>query len=437
MVKAWKRFVQGCIFFTLGVLLLWKQTEFFLPAVTVLAGLIFLGGCVRIGDWILQKPRKPQTLFTGILCLLLGGAMACFPGTLLYAAPLIFSVYLTLNGVVKLADAILSVRNQSEEWIFCLIPAVFYLTFAGILLFLPQEHVRALLICAGIYCILLGGTYLLDFIHSRIPLPARQRIRRRLRIGLPAILTAFIPHSVLLKLNAFLSHGREPDEFEDLVSSKNGEKPDLELFIHVSATHFFMAIGHCDIWFNGELIAYGNYDEAAQLPIGMGPGVLLISNKYDYLPFCLKFNHTTIFSFGLRLNDAQKAAVHARIRAIKEQLIPWDPEENPANRNIFAAQLRRISPSSFYKFKGGRFKTYFVMSSNCALMVDSILCTAGTDILKLNGIISPGAIYEYLEAEFLKKDSMVVTRNVYRLPLTPQQLREQDESSGLGKEGTL
>ena len=47
-----------------------------------------------------------------------------------------------LNGIVKLVDTALSMKERSEELIFCLIPAAFYLTFAGILLFLPQAHVR-------------------------------------------------------------------------------------------------------------------------------------------------------------------------------------------------------------------------------------------------------------------------------------------------------
>ena len=431
--KRLRHLALGTVSLGLGVLLLWKQTGFFLPAVSVLALLILLGGIARLWNWAAQKPRKPQELFLGLICLLLGGVMARFPSVTLYAAPFLFSAYLMLNGIVKLVDTALSMKERSEELIFCLIPAAFYLTFAGILLFLPQAHVRAVLICAGIYCLLLGGTYILDYVHSRIP-AARRGLRRRLRIGLPALFSALIPHSVLLRLNGFLSQGREPEEFEDLVGGKSGEKPDLELFIHVSATHPFMAIGHCDIWFDGELIAYGNYDEAAQRPLGMGPGVLLISNKYDYIPFCLEFNQTTIFSFGLRLNPAQKSAVRARIREIKEQLLPWDPEELPANRKRFAARLQREQGARFYKFRSGRFGTYFVMSANCALMADWILSAAGTDILTLNGSLSPGAIYDYLEAEFLKKGSMVVSRNVYRLPLTARQLREQDRALRPGKD---
>ena len=68
----------------------------------------------------------------------------------------------------------------------------------------------------------------------------------------------------------------------------------------------FNAIGHCDLCFDGEVIAYGNYDEGHSIRFGMGPGVLILSKKEEYIPFCLRFNKTTIFSFGLRLTEDQK-----------------------------------------------------------------------------------------------------------------------------------
>ena len=66
-------------------------------------------------------------------------------------------------------------------------------------------------------------------------------------------------------------------------------------------------------------------------------------------------------------------------------------------------------------FKSGKFKTYFVMTTNCVLLAESIVCQAGTDILNLTGIISPGTFYDYLDREFLRPGSMVISREAYRL----------------------
>lgn len=54
------------------------------------------------------------------------------------------------------------------------------------------------------------------------------------------------------------------------------------------------------------------------------------------------------------------------------------------------------------------------MSTNCALLTDTILSCIGIDILNMNDMISPGAFYDYLETEFLKPGSMVISRDVYK-----------------------
>ena len=41
-----------------------------------------------------------------------------------------------------------------------------------------------------------------------------------------------------------------------------------------------------------------------------------------------------------------------------------------------------------FKFKRGRYKTYFVLGSNCVKLAEAIMGKAGMDIIDLNGIIS-------------------------------------------------
>lgn len=67
-----------------------------------------------------------------------------------------------------------------------------------------------------------------------------------------------------------------------------------------------------------------------------------------------------------------------------------------------------------YKFKSGPFKTYFVLSTNCVAMADTIVGKTGIDIIGINGVITPGTYYEYFNQEFLKSNSKVVTRTIYR-----------------------
>lgn len=66
-----------------------------------------------------------------------------------------------------------------------------------------------------------------------------------------------------------------------------------------------------------------------------------------------------------------------------------------------------------YKFVRGKYKRYFVLGNNCVKLADEIIGKSGTDILKMYGVITPGAYYEYLNREFKKKNSMVISRKIY------------------------
>ena len=63
--------------------------------------------------------------------------------------------------------------------------------------------------------------------------------------------------------------------------------------------------------------------------------------------------------------------------------------------------------------KKGRFKYYFTFYSNCVKYADSIVGQAGIDILNLNGIISPGAYFNYFDGEYRRKNSIVISKTVY------------------------
>lgn len=439
-VKGVHRLLQAVLLILFGVLILWKRTGFFNLIIFIVSLVVAAGGVAQIVSFFTAKERKSRQLVLAALYIALGGFMFFFPALPRYALAILFACYVLMNGVIKAFDCFFSIRNKAGELLYSLFPALFYLTFGFILLFSPLYHFQAVLIIIGIYCLLLGATYGADFVRMMIPSRTKQKLKRRVRITLPIFLAAFIPHTVLTKLNRFLASGeqRKPGDFEDLDDKKDAAPPDLEVFIHV-ANDGFCAIGHADICFDGELVAYGNYHEAVSTPIGTGPGVLLICNKEQYIPFCLKFNKTTIFSFGLRLNEEQKAAVRERIRQIKSNTYEWfTPYQEAARENPdvdisqftdFPSGLAHVADVHFYKFHSGRYKTYFVMSTNCIMLAEDIVCRAGTDILNINGILSPGTFYDYLEAEFLKKGSMVISREVYTLDTVHALLQKQAQEA--------
>lgn len=69
--------------------------------------------------------------------------------------------------------------------------------------------------------------------------------------------------------------------------------------------------------------------------------------------------------------------------------------------------------AELFKFRKSKFKTYFVLSTNCVLLADSVIGQAGTDILGIRGFIAPGTYQTYLDQEYEKPHSMVVAKNIY------------------------
>ncbi|TAH59554.1 MAG: hypothetical protein EWM50_07880 [Gottschalkiaceae bacterium] len=61
----------------------------------------------------------------------------------------------------------------------------------------------------------------------------------------------------------------------------------------------------------------------------------------------------------------------------------------------------------------GPFKTYFALNTNCVLLADTIVGQAGIDLLKIQGLISPGAYFDFFNREFSRKNSFVISRTIY------------------------
>ena len=247
-------------------------------------------------------------------------------------------------------------------------------------------------------------------------------LRRHFRQGLPLVLAAIIPRVTLQKINDALelNEGETASEIYD--RSKEDSEPNLEMFIHVTKDGFG-AMGHVDICYKGRIISYGNYDTNSERLFGtMGDGVLFSADREKYIEFCKRENHKTLLGYGLALSDEQLAAIDQEIAKLMSLTVPWDPPQTvkPAHPGIdkvepmYAYKLKQEADAELYKFVSSKFKTYFVMSTNCVLLADTIVGTAGTDILSARGFISPGTYQDYLDKEFERPHSLVVTKRVYQ-----------------------
>ncbi|MGY3708642.1 hypothetical protein ACWOA5_06095 [Granulicatella adiacens] len=247
-------------------------------------------------------------------------------------------------------------------------------------------------------------------------------LRRHFRQGLPLVLAAIIPRVTLQKINDTLelNEGETASEIYD--RAKENAEPNLEMFIHVTKDGFG-AIGHVDICYKGRIISYGNYDTNSERLFGtMGDGVLFSADREKYIEFCKRENHKTLLGYGLALSPEQLEAIDEEIEKLMSLTVPWDPPQTvkPAQPGIdkveamYAYKLKQEADALLYKFVSSKFKTYFVMSTNCVLLADTIVGKAGTDILSARGFISPGTYQDYLDKEFERPHSLVVTKRVYQ-----------------------
>ncbi len=443
--KISNRFFAGVVALLSGILLIVLRADpFVIPY--LLAVVVTVVSCVHLFSAATRQPRRKRDFVEPVTGIAIGILMFCFPILPRFLVPELFALFVLLNAAVKTVDVIIILRLKTDHLLPPLLSGIFFWMFGITLLLAPLYYQSLVFLLTGIYCILIGMTYIGDAARMVTPEKTKNKAKRRLRVSLPIFLAAFIPHSVLVRLNRYveLNEGERKD-FEDVIEKKEEAAPDLEIFIQVSDDMFYL-MGHCDIYFEGEVITYGNYDESSMSKLGTGDGIIMISHRDAYIKDCIEKTTATLFCFGLRLTEEQKAGVREAIRELKSRLVEWLPPyqaacsrgENPDPNDYrdFPSRVCREIGTKMYKFTHGKFKRYFVLTTNCVLLVDNIIGKAGTDILSINGITSPGTLYEYLEKEFLKPDGLVVSRSLYHndgIPKDPFGQNASDVPNGVEK----
>lgn len=129
--------------------------------------------------------------------------------------------------------------------------------------------------------------------------------------------------------------------------------------------------------------------------------------------------------YGLALTPEQKKGVQEQLDDLLSHVLPWEPKAEQADKGEIkgnakdfedvSSQLYNDAKASFYKFKqGNEFKTYYALGTNCVKLVDTLVGKTGIDLIKINGIITPGAYLDYLDRLYDRGDSIVVSRTLYQ-----------------------
>ena len=111
-----------------------------------------------------KKINFTRCFFNLIFCLVL----SCFKNIPLRILPIIFGFYLLLNAIIKFISGYILVKNKANGKLTEFMIGFVYLIVSIPIIFSPLKNLNRVLIVVGIYIILLGINFIMDFISQKI-----------------------------------------------------------------------------------------------------------------------------------------------------------------------------------------------------------------------------------------------------------------------------
>lgn len=283
----------------------------------------------------------------------------------------------------------------------------------------PYENLHYVAVVFGIYFTSIGIIYISDFISEVTPKKASNKIKKAIRIPLPIMVTMFIPKFLINDINEMIKVDKNN---EDYFVYKNDEKPDIFVIIHLAKSGS-ASFGHVEVAMDGKIYSFGNYDRHSRILFdAIGDGVVAVADKKAYMEYEITVQNRYLIEFGLKLTDEQKKKAQLVIeKLITTNTIPYYPDLQlyemgkleKGDYHDISSDIYKLADAKFYKITKGPHKKFFVFKTNCVMIAEYILGSLGRNVIPINGIISPGAYYEYLNSEFKKKNTNVVSRKIY------------------------
>lgn len=418
---------SGILYLALGVLFLVQKQTILFAVKGLLNVLVVLFAIAAIFQIIGFSPLKKKSIASisrvfGFLINLSVALIIYFkPEIIVSILPVFFGVYAIFSGFIRILIYLQYKINNVKRRSFIMIGAIILFILGILITTNPLAAILPITNIIGFFFTFYGISFILDGVLEGLPPEAKNSFKRRIRISLPIFMVALIPHKILIKINKLL----ETEELneEDLTIFKQNIPFDLEVLIHV-AEKGIGVFGHVDIWFEDKVMTYGSYDDDTYKLRGIiSDGVFIeIDDKEKYIDFSQKYMGKTLFGFGMKLTEEQKERVREKIDEVKENLYAWKPKSQldeekemipVVKRTDYASMVYDNLKCKFYKFIKGPFKTYFVMNTNCVLLADKIVGQSGIDLVKISGLITPGAYFEFFNREFMRKSSFVISRTIY------------------------
>lgn len=426
-------FLQAALLLTFAILLI-VNIEAVISAIRfVAAGALVVLGISHCAGLFASKKRIQGI---GILAAFTAAAVGLVIFTQLVnsTVSVILGVWFFIIGLARTTVCVQAVAEKLSGKIRYGFSAVLAMGFGLLLIFQPNMHLDTVGLISGIYLIIYSVGLVIDGLSELLLFgKVGASLKRRVRIPLPLFLAALLPGKVIDEFNKYFE-SEHKNETGNVIHQKGRAesvgKPQLEVYIHLSKDGMGR-VGHVDLRFDDRVYSYGCYDLKAHKFAGMvSDGTFAIIPAEKYMDYCTEIEGKVVVGFGLTLNKRQYKAVQQKLEGMSRNLVSWRSDFELAKLGRIdgkdfsdpASLLVEHTGAKIYKLRSGKFKVYYALSTNCVMLADEIIGSAGLDILSVNGIITPGVYYSMLNDLFGYKNSIVTERNFYR----PEKLHKEN-----------
>lgn len=409
----------------IGLVSLFTPTKLLTASHYIFLFIIMVFGSLDFIYGILTK--KKHNFLMGVLKLSIGAIFVYSPLSIYKRIPFLIAGYSFIISFFSFVTLYVYTIDKLPGRRIIAFEALSSLFFGILLIVSPYVYSKYVFKIIGLFFVAYGLLRFVDFVL----LVTKLKLNHHYRLTYPIIFSALLP-SKIVKYVRYVAQS-EGSEAE-VLQPKSNEKYDLEILIHLGDDGFD-SFGHVELAFDDLVISYGCHDHHNTKLMGaLGPGVIYLSERKKYVNYTINERNRSVASFGIKLNENEKYQVKATLLEMASRLERWDSDYDlylkglPYKGNLqnYASRLARDVNASLFKFKYGKYKTYFLMSNNCVLLADTIVGKSGIDLLKLHGMTSPGCYYEFLNDEYLIEQSKVVARSFYTAD-TIKKLNDNEE----------
>lgn len=430
-VEKYSYLISGLLWIIVGLFLIIEK-QLFVVNISILFSSVLL--IIGIGRLVKVVVPKRERNFEQRLVLLITGVSDWVLAFLIYFFRLSWPAFLSkaigyyqlFIGVSLFISWLLLRRDRVSGRVSILLASVINLIWGvASIAIKSSETVDGVVARLGFYLVFIGLTILMDARDYYFSQRTKTRVKRRIRVPLPVIFTILLPKKMLDKINHFIQEELSMNEWISPELKETDRQPVLKVFIHVGEDGFNQ-MGHVDLSYKGRVYSYGNYDIDSERLLGaIGDGVLFSLDDQDYIDYCLQDNKT-LFEYRVVLTAAQEVEFEKNLNDILKNTQAWEPT-SPTQLASYLGKMTQKYNVDTFKFQSSRYKTYFVLGTNCVLLADQLIGASGLDLLAMVGILAPGTYYDYFEKEFQKPNSIVVGKTVHNPVLKDSMLPLSNE----------